>query len=332
MTLLPWLQPDWQRWQQMYAQGRLPHALVVAGKEGIGKALLVEQMVSALLCLQVNEQGACGHCKSCLLQQGGNHPDYKIIAPAEAGKAITVDSVRSLQTWLTSTAQQGGNKVVLLNPANDLNINAANALLKHLEEPVSNTFFVLVQRLPHTLLSTVRSRCQIFNLATPSTETALAWLVQNNTSMEDTQTFHTHATIALRMSQDSPLLAQQLLDDDSVAWRQQVLSDLTSVLRNQLSTSQVAEKWVKKPMLPILEWWLQWTQDLIKLMQTDSPENVIHQDIIKLLNALAKRADVQAVFRFYDELNEHIQNVYQRRNINKQLMLEKLLNDWYQLV
>lgn len=179
-------------WEKLQSQrGRLPHALLLIGQRGLGKFSLAQAFVQGLLCEHPMDGGvACGRCLACNWFEQGNHPDYRLLQPqalaeeadAEEGKKkasqqITVDQVRGLDDFLNVGAHRVGLKVVVVNPADAMNRNTANALLKTLEEPAPNTLFILVSNEPLRLLPTIRSRCQVVSVGVPPTgiaESALA--------------------------------------------------------------------------------------------------------------------------------------------------------------
>ena len=140
----PWQLQEWQQLSQQIAAKKLPHALMFAGAKGIGKRHLAEALAQLLLCLSPIEGTPCGKCRGCMLNKAQNHPDLIVISPEEGAKGIKVDQVRALIEDLGKTAQQGGYKVVVLEPAEAMNANAANALLKSLEEPAASTLLILV--------------------------------------------------------------------------------------------------------------------------------------------------------------------------------------------
>ncbi|MET0356640.1 MAG: DNA polymerase III subunit delta', partial [Cellvibrio sp.] len=172
----PWQLQEWQQLNQQITAKKLPHALMFAGAKGIGKRHLAESLAQLLLCLSPIEGTPCGKCRGCMLNKVQNHPDLIVISPEEGAKGIKVDQVRSLIDDLGKTAQQGGYKVVVLEPAEAMNANAANALLKSLEEPAANTLIILVCHTPSAVLPTIRSRCQMRLLPTPNSEQVIHWL------------------------------------------------------------------------------------------------------------------------------------------------------------
>ena len=146
----------WQAalWQQLASRKQHAHAYLLHGPAGIGKRALAERLRALLLCHAPVGLEACGQCKGCHLLAAGTHPDDFVLEPEEVDKAIRVDQVRELVSFVVQTAQLGGRKVVLLEPVEAMNLNAANALLKSLEEPSGNTVLLLVSHQPLLLAVT----------------------------------------------------------------------------------------------------------------------------------------------------------------------------------
>ena len=175
---------------------RLPHALLVHGARGIGKLALAERIAQLLLCEHVEEaRRPCDACDGCRWFLGGNHPDFRRLEPealmkerpegeeeegtAKRGKpslVIRIEQVRALSDFLYIGSHRGKRRVALVHPAEDMNPNAANALLKGLEEPPPSAVFVLVSHRPARLLPTVRSRCIPVPVGVPAPDAARAWL------------------------------------------------------------------------------------------------------------------------------------------------------------
>jgi len=148
--LYPWQKESWQRWAGL--RSRLPHAILLKGPQGIGKFDFAKNLAQSLLCEQPLTDGlACQNCPSCLWFQQETHPDFRLLQPdslsdleegeeREAGKKkpsqqISVDQIRGLANFANLSSHRGGHRVVLIHPAEAMNTNAANALLKTLEEP-----------------------------------------------------------------------------------------------------------------------------------------------------------------------------------------------------
>ncbi len=175
----PWQMTEAEYLSCAYQSKTLPHALMLTGPLGVSKKHFAEQFAFFLLCSSPDAGRACGHCKSCLLSLAGNHPDWTNIGPEEAHKAIRVDTIRMIHQRLQQTSQQGGNKVCIICPAENMNENAANALLKVLEEPPADTYFLLVVHQVSKILPTILSRTQRVNFALPSANSIVDWLKSN---------------------------------------------------------------------------------------------------------------------------------------------------------
>lgn len=170
----PWLAKLWRQWVQAKQQQGLPHALGIPWQPSAGSEALLDALTAWLLCQQPTNK-ACGQCKSCLLQQAGNHPDLLRIQPEE-GKKIGVDRIRELQNQVWQHASQGGATVIVIEKAEQMTEAAANALLKTLEEPPANNYLIICPERFSRLLPTVRSRLTVYPLPKPSIEEVQGWL------------------------------------------------------------------------------------------------------------------------------------------------------------
>ena len=123
----PWQGAQWSHCVELQRAGRLPHALLLAGPEGVGKRRFALALAQSLMCEQSGPQGPCGECRQCHFNLAATHPDLKLLTFEEKAKQIKVDQVRGLIDFFSQTAQQGGYKVTLIAPAEAMNINAAGA-------------------------------------------------------------------------------------------------------------------------------------------------------------------------------------------------------------
>jgi DNA polymerase-3 subunit delta' len=188
LDLPSWLQSPLDRLLGM--KDVLPHALLIEGPRGVGKGILARAFAAALLCERPTERRrACGACPACGWFLAGNHPDVRLLAPADdstetpegrterARHEIKIEQVRELADFVTLGSHRAGRKIVLADPADTLNMAASNALLKTLEEPEGQTVFLLVAPAGSGLVPTIRSRCVAFPVAAPARDEALAWLL-----------------------------------------------------------------------------------------------------------------------------------------------------------
>lgn len=163
-TNLPWHAAAWQRLAAGAARGQFAHALLIHGEGGLHKLRLGREIGQGLLCEAPEGAHACGRCRGCLLYAAGNHPDWVEVHPVESAY-IRIDQIRELSARLSMRPQIARRQVALLWPAEQMNIAAANALLKTLEEPAADTHLLLLADRIGRLPATIRSRCQRLPLA-----------------------------------------------------------------------------------------------------------------------------------------------------------------------
>lgn len=175
---LPWLSNAHQRFVDLYYRGKSSHAHLLNVDNALGGIVLANACAHTLLCQQLTPVGACGQCKSCLLLQSGTHPDLHVVEPD--GNQIKVDQIRQLCLSLTQTAQQGGARVAVITNAERLNMAAANALLKTLEEPGEGVVLILQTNRKSQLLPTITSRCQTLAFVAPQKADIQQWLADQN--------------------------------------------------------------------------------------------------------------------------------------------------------
>ncbi len=221
----PWLEAPWQR--LLAGRGRPAQALLLAGPRGVGKGALALAWAQALLCeAPLADGAACGTCPACHWFGTGGHPDFRLVTLQEkTGKegetrmatAIEVDQAREAVDYVQLSTYRAGFRVVLVNPADSLNLAAANALLKVLEEPPLNTVFVLVSDQPRRLLPTIRSRCTRLDIGLPPIDQAVQWLAGQG--VDDAKNL-------LALSGGTPLDAQRWADSGELDERRSVLEGL----------------------------------------------------------------------------------------------------------
>lgn len=323
LDIYPWQQT---LWQQLVTRPQHAHAYLLQGPAGIGKRALADQLAAHLLCLQPQTLRACGACKACHLLAAGSHPDLHVLQPEELDKAIKVDQVRELVGFVVQTAHLGGRKVVVLEPAEAMNPNAANALLKSLEEPAGNTVMLLISHQSSRLLPTIKSRCVQQNCPLPDEASSLAWLHQQLPQLERQQ-----ALELLVLAGGSPLTAMRLFEQDIVGQRAKVVEGVKKLLKQQLSPSQLAESWNAIPLQLLFDWFCDWSQVLLRYQLTADQAVLGLEDMQPVLQYLAGKAAQTKVMMLQDWLLLQRQKVIWRANLNRNLLLEALLVQWASL-
>ena len=261
----PWQNDPWHRWTGL--RTRLAHGLLLRGPQGVGKFNFAMNMAQSLLCQAPLDTGLpCQDCPSCHWFHQGTHPDFYRLQPAalttieeekEASKKparqITVDQIRELSDFSSLSAHQGGHRIILIHPAETMNANAANALLKTLEEPTRNLLIILVSHKPQQLLPTILSRCIALAMPVPPTPSSIAWLQQQGVT-------HPHEFLA--MAGFAPLKALTMANEatdtaENSLFFQQIgrASDLDSYT--------LAEKLLRIEPVQVIHWMQQWCYDLV---------------------------------------------------------------------
>lgn len=321
--LLPW---QAHLWAQFSERRQHAHAYLLHGPAGIGKRQLAELLRARLLCQSPQAGFACGQCKGCLLLAAGTHPDTFTLEPEEADKAIKVDQVRELVDFVVQTAQLGGRKVILLEPAEAMNINAANALLKSLEEPSGDTVLLLISHQPSRLLPTIKSRCVQQACPLPSEAQSLAWLAQSLPALSGEE----HREL-LALAAGSPLAAQRLQEQGVREARALVVDGVKKLLKQQASASQLAEGWNAISLILLFDWFCQWAHLLLRYQLSGDEQALGLPDMQKVLQYLGDKSSQAKVLDLQQWLLEQRQKVLNKANLNRVLLLEALLVRWASL-
>lgn len=307
----PWQQELWQRLSTQLAEGRLGHALLFQGLSGLGQLEFAQQFAAAFLCQSENVDKPCEQCKSCRLFKAEGHPDFQLIEPEGAGKAIKVAQVRELLSSLEQTPQQGRGKCCILAPADAMNANSANALLKSLEEPPGRTLLILLTSAPARLPATIRSRCQNYSFTPPSHEEGVSWL---RSRVGD------QAELLLKRCQGAPLAAMEWFRDDRVNVESGLREALTALTEGRISALEAAKQLMEPPDPISIDF-------LLDCMHRAARQGyLVHEgdSLDVALNAI----DRALLFRFADKVLHVKSLLLSSANPNRQLLFEELMLDW----
>ena len=326
--MFSWQKPSWDRWTQ--AAGKLPHAVLVHGGDGWGQLEFAQALAQSLLCESPSsDRSACGRCPACGWFSLGNHPDFRLVVPesmaadveeegAEPGKKksdqIRVEQVRDLADFLAVGTHRAGARVILIYPAEAMNPNTQNALLKNLEEPPPGTVFLLVTAQPDRLLPTVRSRCLKFPMAPPDAREALRWLKEQG--VED-------AEAALAAFGGAPLAA--LSGEESERDR---LAFIEGLRRPGFDPIALAESVQRVPPWDLVGWLQRWSFDL--LLARASGEVRYHLGEEKSLLEISQRCEPAKVAGYLRTLAQA--RALARHPLNPKLFVEDLLLQYQRLV
>ena len=323
-AIFPWQQAVWRHLSDYIAQQRIPQALLLSGNPGFGKRHLADIYAGALLCVTPPAVGvACGVCAACKLFQAQTHADYMVIAPDEPGKAIGIDKIRQLTGKLALKPQYAAYRLVIIQPADSLNTASANAFLKCLEEPTERTCFILISDQAAKLPATIRSRCQIINVAADK-QLAAHWMAA--------QGLAEHGEQLLKMAQGAPLLAKFYAEHKFMQQRQDFFQDCLQIAAGKSNLLLIAEKWQKQEIVELkilINWLSSWIVDIVKLkFQIDAAE-IENSDFKNPLQELAERLELTRLYQYYDQLLRSRSQL--ATQANKLLLIESLFIDWSQL-
>lgn len=315
-----------EAWSAIQAlRDRMPHALLLTGRRGIGKLEFARTLSAGLLCESPDPEGrACGRCLACRWFEQGNHPDFRSLRPEaeleeegegtkgdgkRGGREITIDQVRSLDDFLHVGTHRHGLRVILVEPAEAMNRPAGNALLKSLEEPPEGTLFLLVSHAPDRLLATIRSRCRMLPLSMPDRAAAVASL--SAAGIKDPEKW-------LALAGGAPQLASELA---SGAQSQILDALLTHLARGATIAASDAAAQIDKilraekrggGMRQTVEWVQRWVAD-IAISHNGMPVRYFVEDKDRI-GKLASHVDIKKLHGFnrkcveFKKLSEHTLN------------------------
>ena len=308
----PWLAAAREKVAAALTGGRLPHALLLNGLPGIGKAALAEYIARLVLC---DRGGAapCGECASCVLHAAGNHPDLKRVGLVEDKKQIMVEDVRALIAELTLKSYRGGRKVAIIDPADALNTSGANALLKTLEEPSGAALIMLTVARLDRLPATIASRCQRVAIAVPPTSVSLEWLRAIDPNIEWGG--------PLALAAGAPLAALGLASRGALKLEREMAELPNQLARPDPDLVGLAESFKADFPGERLRWIENWVTERIR--RGLAPAATGHTLPTAGLRSAARTRHIQALYAILDELRTA--QAAMRGNANVTLLFERVL-------
>lgn len=301
-----WLESAATQWQERARQGRLPHAVMLAGPIGVGKRALAAWLAAHSLDLPAGRGLPAYPCEP------PEHADLHWIRPEDDKATIGIEQVRDLVAEFSLTSYTGRGKVAVLEPANAMTANAANSLLKTLEEPPGHALLILVADRHGQLPATIFSRCQRIDIRPPAAADGLAWLdrLRPGVSWAD----------ALAAAGNAPLAAIAALDD--LETHSVMRRDLAEVGGGRMSPLEAAARWARQDAAFVLNWLARQVQSaIISLAVGRSGPGAAAID-----DSVLSRMDMRNLFCYLDTINRL--RGQPGGSFNVQLALETLLIDW----
>lgn len=299
---------------------RLPHALLLAGPAGLGKQDFALRLAAALLCAQPKAESACGRCHSCRLLAAGTHPDLTLVMPEEDRRGIVIDQIRGLGAYLALRPHTAARKVAILSPADSMNLNAANSLLKILEEPPLGSVLLLVASQPARLPATIRSRCRRVMFQVPERALVLDWLKGREGGEAALQ--------LLDEAGGAPLRALTLGREDFLAKRGTLLGDLDRLLAGSDDPVACAQRWKGLGASACIEWLASFVASLIRgLAVSDGTATGANPEIFRLLKNGKNVLTLNKLFIYLDVVSSARNGLFSG-GLDELLLLEDLLIRW----
>lgn len=315
MTRYPWHTATYQALSEAFLNGRGHHALLFKTDSGLATETLIRDFAHWLLCQNPQASEPCGDCKSCLLMQADNHPDFHLVQSID-GKDIGIDQIREMTTRLQQFAQQGGNVVVYIREAERLTESAANALLKTLEEPPQNSYFLLEISLTSPMLATIQSRCQTWLVHSPNLAIAYQWLQAEcpNVSAEEIE-------IALRICYQRPLICKNFLESDRLPARKAFMQTFWRFYKSRDIALLLKAFATEMPdILAQLEWLETFFSDAIKAKLTIT-SGWINPDLAKGIQPFSQQLSTQQLLKGHQIIQRTQQDLRQINAVNVELIL-----------
>lgn len=303
----PWQASQWEQLLSTWQAGRLPHAVLLQGPRGLGKEALARSLIDLVLegKKDDSERVAGTHL---------THPDFLPVLPAEGKTSIAVEQIRALGEYFSLKSHQGGSKCALISPAQRMTTNAANSLLKTLEEPAGSTLLVLTSPSISALPATIISRCLRIRFSIPPRNSALGWL-------ESQQQRHDWARL-LDFASGAPLSAYELAQNDFSALESALTDDLLAIIEGTSDPAQIAAGWSRAPAPSIqLAWLRSLTCGLIRSKSTATPSGHLPK-----MQKYIRTIKIQNLFEYLDEVYRVTEGM--ETSMNAQLAFESLLIPW----
>ena len=301
---LPWLHGVGTAWEERILQGRIPHSVVLLGPAGVGKRCLAAWLARRHL-------GTVDPSMPGYPLEVPEQADLRWLKPADDKQTIGIDAVRELIVDLSLTSHSGRGKVAVIEPADAMTGNAANSLLKTLEEPSGNALLILVVDRAGRLPATIMSRCQRIDIPLPPLHVSMAWLDRIQRS--------DHWSEALALSGNAPLRAMQEIERRNDA--EALSRDFAALAENSAMPVEVAARWARLDSGFVLDWLSRQVQCCIRasfVATQPSGAAVTH--------SVLQRMDRRKLFCYLDIINGTRRQA--AGSFNVQLTLESLLIDW----
>ena len=319
---IPWFEKD----KDIFKKKSTHHAYIFEGPKGIGKKSFALEVAKGFLCNSKQNIEVCNECQSCHLFDESNHPDFYPIKTIENKKQISINQIREIQEPLYESSFLGSNKVFLIHPLEKLTREAFDSFLKNLEEPPSNSIFLLVCHRYQTLPSTIKSRCIQVNMQIPKKDQIRKWLEMQTNHKDKIES-------ALLFSKGKPLIAAKMIDLEVNKTRKDFIKDISELIKTGNNLLQISEQWPKdnESMVLKLEWMSDLLMDCIRhKFLTENQETF--QDTDNISAYLSEKVEADKFFSLLEKTNSFWSIFNSETNLRTDYQLQALLVEWTESV
>lgn len=325
MNWYPWLNYAYRQIITLHQKGQGHHALLLHANDGMGSDSLIYAISHWLMCQHPIGMKICGNCRSCQLMLAKTHPDWHKIAIEKDKDTIGIESIRYLTEILANHAQQGGAKVIWLPCVEALTEAAGNALLKTLEEPTNNTYFLLECHDIALFLATLRSRCFYYHLSGPEPKMVISWLKKQGIVLKLVD-----IKIAIKVHPGAPIAALTLLQPENWLKRKRFYQSLMQQLTTKTLFSWLSE--LNQPnSLERISWLITLLLDAVKYQQ-QAANYCINKDQLSLITKLATINSTNILLQSATEWRNCRHQLKSVMGLNQEFQLASQLIDWQKML
>ncbi|AAO27046.1 DNA polymerase III delta' subunit [Buchnera aphidicola str. Bp (Baizongia pistaciae)] len=332
MNLYPWLQHSYKQIIYPHYINKGHHSIILESHKNIGITCLAKHISLWLLCQKKNKSiYHCKTCHSCQLMNSKNHPDWHYFGSntclsKNSSKTIGVNEVRNFTNTIFNSAQQGQNKIVYIPNIKKLTEFAINSLLKIIEEPPQNTYFLLINYLPHKIITTLRSRCIIHNLYGPTKENRIEWLkeqnINTNQKIHMSMLYSNEISFISKCKHSLFFLYQERLNFFETlltSFQEKNFLKMLNVLNNKKCLDQIFI-WICGIILDSIKW------------KHDINTIIINTDQTKIIQILASNFSILSLDNSYKSWIYCYNNIKNIPGINIELLFVKQLLYWEEIL
>jgi DNA polymerase-3 subunit delta' len=305
--------------RQGLQNGRLHHAYLFVGPDGIGKKTIALGLAQAILCAQ-SDGDFCGACAACRGIQKGNHADVRLVEPVSGKKEISIQQVRELEKELSLRSFSGRKKIAIIDPATAMNWSAQNALLKTLEEPPQDCILILIAANAGELLPTVRSRAFRLSFAALPRQTIVDYLISKKGKSKE------QAQCVAALTMGSLGAARKIEKEKWSEKRHEWMDMLSSLTPGDYRAALAAAEALaanRDETLRFLEWAGIWYRDLLTFRVARSLDEIVNLDMLPQIEQQSSRIEEDHLFVLLAKTAEASRRI--QRNINRRMVIEDLL-------